>query len=59
MFERVYFILGLLIFLIPIIGVWSGWKEWGVAVIGLLILILSTASMLSDKARDDSNKDAK
>ena len=59
MFERIYFAIGFLLFFLPIIGVWSNWKEWSVAVVGLCILVLSTISMLSDRKGDDANKESK
>ena len=55
MFERIYFLLGLVFILLPIIGIWSGWKENLVFILGTLVIILSLYSIFKEKSTKEKN----
>ena len=55
MFERIYFLLGLVFLFLPILGIWSGWKENLVFLFGALMIILSLYSIFKKRERKEGN----
>ena len=55
MFERIYFLLGLVFLFIPILGIWSAWKESLVFLFGALMIILSLYSIFKKRETKEGN----
>ena len=57
MFDRIYFLLGLVFLFLPILGIWSAWKESIVFILGVVIIILSLYSIFKGKTDKTNDKD--
>ena len=49
MVERTAFVIGILIIFLPMIGIFSEWKEWALYVMGGILVFHAGYSMLFDK----------
>ena len=56
MFERIYFLFGVIFVLFPILGIWTVWKENIIFFLGIIMILLSLYSIFFTKSESKTGK---